>query len=79
MMRAMNAGNPRIIFRLEPELLDLLTAELERTNAYRKGRPFSQSAWIRQACIDKSKHSARSRGADLPELAELGAFPETGV
>jgi hypothetical protein len=75
----MNKGNPRIILRCEPRLLELLALELERTNSRRKGRPFDRSAWIRQAMIDKLRHSARARGASTGELADLDAFPETGV
>ena len=75
----MNKGNPRIILRMEPRLLELVTAEVERTNARRRGQPYTLSAWIRQAAIDKLKHTARSRGAAAADLAELDAFPETGV
>jgi hypothetical protein len=77
-----NKGNPRYVVRFEPRLLELMLDEIDSTNARRKGLPFKVAQWIRQACIDKLKHSARSRRADLAELAELAeldAFPETGV
>ncbi len=74
-----NKGNPRYVVRFEPRLLELMLAEIDITNARRKGPPFKVAQWIRQACIDKLKHAARSRRADLAELAELDAFPETGV
>lgn len=64
--------------RFEDDLLAAIAAEIERTNSRRKGRPFKFSQWVRQACIDKLKHSARSRGASAAELADLDAFPETG-
>jgi hypothetical protein len=75
----MNKGNPRVILRMEPRLLALVAAEVERSKLHRKGQPHDRSTWIRQACIDRLKHSARSRGADSAELAELDAFPTNGV
>jgi hypothetical protein len=75
----MNKGNPRVIFRVEQRLLDLIGLELERANARRRGQPFDRSAWMRQAIIDKLKHGARSRGGSIEELRDLDVFPETGT
>lgn len=65
--------------RFPPNLLELVEAEVERTNANRKGVPYELGQWIRQACIEKLRHSARSRGIKDPELAELDSFPTTGL
>jgi hypothetical protein len=72
-------GNPRVIIRIEPELLRLIDVELQRSTQHRKGQPHNLSTWIRQACIDRLKHSARSRGARARDLADLSAFPDEGV
>lgn len=74
-----NKGNPKVVVRFEPELLALVSAEVDRTNEKRRDQPFTLSAWLRQAAIDKLRHSARSRGASTADLAKLDAFPETGV
>jgi len=75
----MNKGNPKIVVRLPPRLQELLTAEIARTNTNRRGPLFDQSSWLRQAILDKLKHSARARRASTGELAELDAFPRNGV
>lgn len=76
----MNKGKTVVPLRLSDELLALIADEVERSKLHRrKGQPFDRSSWIRQAIIDKLKHSARSRGASTDELAALDAFPETGV
>jgi hypothetical protein len=74
-----NKGSPTVTLRFEPELLALLDAEIDRTSGRRKGPPYTRSTWMRQAVIDKLRHAARSRGADAADLADLDAFPETGV
>ena len=75
----MNDGNPRVILRMPQKILDLVKAEVDRSKLHRKSGGFDRSSWIRQAVIDKLRHSARSRGASAADLADLDAFPETGI
>jgi hypothetical protein len=70
-------GNDRKVIRFAPELLDVIKAELDRRG--QKGEKPDFARWVRQACIDKLKHAARSRGASTAELAELDAMPTTGL
>jgi hypothetical protein len=73
-------GSPRVILRIEPQLLDLIQAEIERSRLHRRtGQPHNVSTWLRQAAIDRLKHSARARRASTADLANLNAFPDEGV
>ncbi len=73
-------GSPRVIIRIEPELLDLIQAQIGRSRLHRRtGQPHNVSTWLRQAAIDRLKHSARARGASTADLANLNAFPDEGV
>ncbi len=68
-------GNDRKVIRFAPQLLDAIEAELARPR--RKGEPPAFAQWVRQACIDKLKHAARSRRASTQELVELDSMPTT--
>jgi hypothetical protein len=70
-------GNDRKVIRFAPVLLAAIEAELGRRE--RNGKRLDLAQWVRQACIDKLKHAARSRGASTAELAELDAMPTTGL
>ena len=57
----MNRGNRIVGVRLEPDLLEQLTAAIESNNAARKGPPYSLSSWIRQAILERLDKQRRAR------------------
>jgi hypothetical protein len=79
-LRGMNKGNDRKVIRFEPRLMALIEAELARARANPRARQFVFAQWVRQACIDRLKHAARSRGGatSAADLADLDALPDTG-
>jgi len=57
----MARGNPTITFRITPDLLGLMDAELERRNEKTREAPWERSDFIRAAIRERIDHIRRSR------------------
>lgn len=57
----MSIGNPKIIVRLEQDLIDLIEQTMERRNKYTSRGPWTLSDFVRQAIREKIDHMRRAR------------------
>lgn len=58
----MAKGNPIVLVRLTPQILEQIAEAIERRNRRTREEPWDRSGFIRVAIRDKLFHMQRSRG-----------------
>jgi len=74
----MSKGNPKIIVRIPPELIDLMDLAIASRNLMTRDEIWTRSDWLRKAILEKLKHIKRSRAKRKAKIKTEQA-KESGV
>lgn len=68
-------GNPKILVRVTPDLLNQIRDAIASNNAFRADEPYDLSEWVRQAIrerLDKLKRSRKASKRKVKPVADQG-------